>query len=187
MRRAASGALAALALASFAPGIAAQQERHASVVLDGAGGITAIRANATASGGGSALVDLGLRVRFGGAGWVLFDTPTVPPGYALHMAYGGVLAEADLLEGKRGAVVFRTFLGVGNAKVTVPDATVLLGADNFGVLEPEAMGVLSLRSRLGVTLGVSYRATFGVERLPGLRPEELRGATLRLGIRLRGS
>lgn len=166
----------------------AQQERRAAFDLEPAAGVTALRDQPSAFGGGSGLLDLGGPVRFGGAGWILFDTPRLPggaAGYDLHVAYGGVLLEAPLAARSRATLSARLLLGVGNAKVSVPVAATLLGADNFGVVEPEIHASLGLSGTLAVTVGASFRATFGVEDLPGVAPADLRGASVRAGLSFR--
>lgn len=131
------------------------------------------------------------RLRFGGAGWVLLGTTAVPSGnpgspYELRFAYGGLVGELVLVETERGALSLRTLIGAGNAKVTsVPIMTTLIGADNFGVFEPELAGAWRLHRGLHITAAAGYRFTFGVEDLPGVSPSDLRGPSLRTGLAIR--
>ena len=156
------------------------------VTVEGAVGITAVRNKPTAITGGSLLMDIGLPVRFGGGGWILMTTPTVPGGqngYDLHLAYGGALLEVPIATRGPASVTVRTLFGLGNAKVSL---TTLISADNFGVVEPELVGALRLFRQLHVTMGGSFRFVFGVDDLANVAPVDLRGASARVGLSLRG-
>lgn len=184
--------VALLALALTVPGrLAAQNDgaRTAEAVLGAAAGLTSIRGRPAGFGGGSALLDLGLPVRFGGSGWILLSSRSVPGGadhYELRMAYGGLLLESPLWSRNRATIALRTLVGVGNAKVTLPVVATPIGADNFGVVEPALQGALQLVGALAVTVEGSYRAVFGVEDLPSVGAPDLRGPSVRVGLSLGG-
>ena len=59
-----------------------------------------------------------------------------------------------------------------------------LAAANFGVVEPEVTGLLPLHDFVHIRTHLGYRIVYGVEDLPQVEPEHLRGATLTLSLSL---
>jgi len=70
------------------------------------------------------------------------------------------------------------------AKVSLPIVGTELAADNFGVVEPEIVGVLPLRSFAALRAQVGYRLAYGVEDLPQVDAKYLRGATVTVSLSL---
>ena len=59
-----------------------------------------------------------------------------------------------------------------------------LAAANFGGAEPEVTGLLPLHDFVHIRTHLGYRIVYGVEDLPQVEPEHLRGATLTLSLSL---
>ena len=78
----------------------------------------------------------------------------------------------------------RLLVGAGSAKVSLPIVGTELAADNFGVIEPEVFGELALRDFAQLRAQLGYRLVYGVEDLPQVGPEHLRGATFTLSLLL---
>lgn len=141
--------------------------------------------------GGVGLLDLGGRVAFGAGGWLVLGTSRIETGSPendteLRVAYGGVVAEVDLPRQIHGwDLRARALVGAGNAKVADRLIRVQLGADNFGVVEPGVVGSRQIMRHTYLTGGIAYRFIFGVEDLPNVSPEDLRGASVQLGIAFR--
>lgn len=188
LRRGPAVLYAVLALTLLGPGPAAAQDtggRAARAALEAAFGATAVRGKPAPFGGGGGLLDLGTPLRFGGAGWVLLAPRSIPGGsnhYDLRVAYGGVLLDAPIGSLGRTSLSVRALFGVGTAKVSLPIVGTLIGADNFGVVEPEIHGTVRLIGGLGLTVECGYRGVFGVEDLPGVGAVDLRGPSVRLGV-----
>jgi len=129
------------------------------------------------------------RTSVGGAGFqltgrVLLGSPTDLHRTALDFGYGGLVVERLAPSHRSWALAASLLLGAGHA--TARRDGVELGSDNFGVLEPTISIVRALAGPLGVRVGGGYRFVFGVDDLDGVRPSDLRGATLLLGLRLTG-
>lgn len=180
-----------LLLSLAAPrGAAAQQEREAGAAVEAALKLSSVLGDVTTFAGGVGLIDLGGRVAFGGGGWLALGTVRIATARpetdkSLRMAYAGVVAESVIRRGPEWEVRARILVGAGNAKVSDRLIGVQLGADNFGIVEPEVGGSWHLWRGTWLTGGLSYRFTLGVEDLPDISDDSLRGASLRLGITLR--
>jgi hypothetical protein len=158
--------------------------------LDSSIRLTSLRGGAKFFAGGGVLLGVDDRILFGGGGWVLLGKSVVPGAtrasdLELRVAYGGILTETRLAESARGRVVLRSLLGAGNSRVSLPAAGTVIAADNFGVIEPELSASRLLRGRLHGVLGAGYRLVFGLEDLPGVAPEDLRGFSVRIGVMVR--
>jgi hypothetical protein len=142
--------------------------------------------------GGAALLGVGHRVMFGGAGWIQLgesdlDTGGSDAGFRLRLAYGGLVVDWLLMDRVAGRLTLRTLVGAGNGKVflTAGGGETETSADNFGVVEPEVALQRPLLGHLHVTAGVAYRAVFGLEDLTGVADGDLRGPSLRIGLAIR--
>jgi hypothetical protein len=180
-----------LLLSLAAPRAAAgQQEGGARAGVEAALKLSSVRGDATVFAGGVGLIDLGRRVAFGAGAWLALSTVRISTGRpetdkSLRMAYAGVVAEGEIRRGPDWVVNVRALVGAGNAKVSDRLIGVPLGADNFGVVEPEVGGSWHLGRGAWLTGGLGYRFTFGVEDLPDISEESFRGMSLRMGIALR--
>jgi hypothetical protein len=142
--------------------------------------------------GAAGLLSLGGRFAFGAAGALMLGSATVESSGAgsdldLRMGYGGVLFHVTLVGSGDRYVALRGLIGAGNAKINEPVVGFEIGAENFGVIEPELVGALTLAGPLQVGLGAGYRHVFGVNDLPGIAPADLEGfsAAARLSVRIR--
>lgn len=168
----------------------AQQESAARAGVEAALKAGRVAGEATVFGGGVGLLNLGHGVAFGGAGWLALGAIRVGNGRPetdkdLRVAYGGLVVEGVVRRGRGWDLRARALLGAGNAKVSDRLIGVQLGADNFAVVEPEVGGTWQLARGAWLTGGLAYRMTFGVEDLPGISDDALRGGSLRVGIQLR--
>lgn len=107
-------------------------------------------------------------------------------GFELGMGYGGILLGLHYPLRARVGARLGILLGAGHAEVRDRLTGREVGADNFGVLEPEAALSLPLLSWLHLGGGVGYRMTWGVGDIPLVQPEEFRGATGTLSLRVGG-
>ncbi len=140
--------------------------------------------------GGVGLLDLGGRVAFGGGGWILLGQSKISAGSAdadrdLKVAYGGVVVDMELLRNHRWDVRARALVGAGNGKISLRVAGVQLAADNFGVVEPEVCGSWHLSPNASLVGTLAYRYTFGVDDLPNVSENNLRGISLGVGFAVR--
>lgn len=183
--------LALAFLASPARGIAQQaaaREAYASVAA--AVATTQIHEHSATMLGGTALLSLGGRLAFGGGGWVMTKRSTVEgqtagARYDFRMAYGGVAAQARLLGNRNHGLELRALVGAGNGKVRLPVVGTLIAADNFGVVEPALAGTVRLFPGVHLQGSVAWRWAFGVQDLPGVSTDDLRGFSARLGFAIR--
>lgn len=159
----------------------------ARTYLEAGARLTSLRSQAALLVGASARFDLGGPFSFGGSGWLLTDPVEVSTGDAgsglrLKVAYGGVLAGWDVAErsGARGTV--RVLVGAGNAKVVLPVVETEIASDNFLVVEPSLAAVLTLKPWVGLLGEVAYRWSVGVEDLPGVAGDQVRGISASLGV-----
>jgi hypothetical protein len=171
------------------PGHAAGQSPSHRVTagVEAGARISGLRDEAKGLWGGAALLHVHPRLSLGGAGWILHSRSAIDvasPGPDLEMAlgYGGVVADARIVAHHRMAVDIRVLAGAGNAKIIVPVVGSEIGADNFGVLEPEVALTLHLTSALGVKLTGAYLHSFGVEDLPPVLPQDLRAFSAGLSL-----
>jgi hypothetical protein len=185
---------AAAVLATCAP-VAAQEGAAARPTFMATGhasaGIRATRLrgkNALMLGGDVRLrVSRGLSV--GAAGWGLIDPISISSAalgsdLALDVAYGGVVLQYAPRSGGTGRWAVRVLLGAGNGKISLPIISTEIAADNFGVIEPEVLGRVPVWSFLEVQAHLSYRLVFGVEDLPQVTADHLRGASMSLTLSL---
>ena len=133
--------------------------------------------------GGDLRISLDAATSLGGAGWVLvapleIDDSGTGSALELTVAYGGVLLERRLSRPGTTSLGVRFLIGSGSARVSLPVVDTEIAADNFGVVEPEIYGALSLGGRLELRAQLGYRLVYGVEDLPRVAPGHLRGATL---------
>lgn len=138
----------------------------------------------------SILLDLAPRLEIGGTGTFLFGSKTLSGTTAgsdvvMRFAYGGFLARFLLSRQEDRPLWASVLLGAGNAKLSLAVVKTPLAADNFGVVVPELGGSLRLAGPLHLGAALGYRATFGVEDLPDIAPEDLQGVTARLVVSLR--
>lgn len=181
-----------IAFLLLGPGAAGAQQRAPKATFEAG---TAVRATRLRGGtsylaGGSAQLAIHDRFSFGGAGWVLLGASALPgatPSSDLEfrVAYGGVYTEFRILGSERRNVSVGALMGAGNGKVTLPAVGTQIAADNFGVVEPDVSADLALFGRLHARLTVGYRATFGVEDLPGISATDLRGYVAGVGLTIR--
>ena len=190
MRRTGLPALALLLLGA-PQGVAAQTtESRAHASFEASLAETKVLDAGSTLLGGAALLTLGGRLAFGASGALMASSSTLEStgsDLEFRMAYGGVLLQFTLVGSEKDRyVALRGLIGAGNAKITEPVAGFEIGADNFGVLEPEVAGALTLAGPLQVGMGVGYRHVFGVNDLPGVTPVDLKGfaARLRLSVRI---
>ena len=160
---------------------------RASLAVEGSLRLTRIRGETVRMGGAAALLNLGGRFSFGLAGWTMFSALTIErPGGALNFSfsYGGAIGELRLAD--TGSLVYsaRLLLGAGTGKLNLPAVGTEIEADNVGVLEPEACATWSPVRRVRLDAAIGYRAVFGVQDLPGVSGDDLRGPTVRLTLRL---
>jgi len=160
---------------------------RASLAVEGSLRLTRVRGETVRMGGAAALLNLGGRFSFGLAGWTMFsDLPVERPGGALNFSfsYGGAIGELRLADS--GYVVYsaRVLLGAGTGKLNLPAVGTEIEADNVGVVEPEACATWNPVRRVRLDAGIGYRAVFGVQDLPGVSGDDLRGPTVRLTLRL---
>lgn len=171
------------------PGLAAQ-DAAAPFRLELSMGGTSFLGEASAQASVAALLGVSDRISVGGMGSILLGMRTLPgsvPGTdaELRTALGGVVVQVDLGGDPTWSVWLRLTSGLGNAKQNLAVAGTRIAADNFGVLLPELGITHRLTGPLHVGAALGYRATFGVEDLPGVSSADLRGPSGRLLISLR--
>lgn len=103
-------------------------------------------------------------------------------GLDLRVGYGGLVFGYEPSPQWTASPAARVLVGAGNAEVRAIPVGNRLGSDNFLVVEPEAR--LHLRVAPGVFAGlaVGYRMVFGVQDLPDVSPEDLRGLSLTASV-----
>lgn len=103
----------------------------------------------------------------------------------LRTGYGGItFAKRGLLGGWIGAGFL---LGAGNAEIRALPVGNQLGSDNFLVFEPEVTVKLPSWNVVHSALGAGYRFVTGVDDLPTLSADDLRGFTVTLRVVVGGS
>ncbi len=180
-----------LLLSLAGPGALHAQDARASASVETALRIGALRGSAKAFAGGVGLLDLGRRVAFGGGGWILLGTSRIYAGSAdsdrdLRVAYGGVVVAVELVRDARWDLRARALVGAGNGKISLRLAGVQLAADNFGVIEPELCGSWHMSPNASLVGSVAYRYAYGVDDLPSVSEDNLRGMSLGVGLSVRG-
>lgn len=179
-----------LLLTLVGPGALHAQDASARANVEAALRVGALRGSAKMFVGGIGLLDLGGRVALGGGGWILLGRSRISAGSAdadrdLRVAYGGVVAEVELLSDPGWDVRARALVGAGNGKISLRLAGVQLAADNFGVVEPEVCGSWHLSARTRAVGTVAYRHAFGVSDLPSVSGNDLSGFSLGVGLAIR--
>ena len=180
------------ALAIFgvpAQGQATASESPASATVSVGVRRTSLRDRSAWMVGGDALISFGHSFSLGGGGWVLAKPLGISGAEGgsdldLTISYAGVQSEYRLARVGAGGLALRVLVGAGSAKVSLPIVGTELAADNFGVVEPEVGGVLSVGDFVQLRAQLGYRIVYGVEDLPHIDPEHLRGATLTLSLLL---
>lgn len=167
-----------------------QEPAEARAAIEAALRLSSVHGEAAVLAGGSGLLHLGGRIAFGGGGWLGLGTVRIDTGRpatdkSLRLAYAGVVAEGEIRRGPDWDLRARALVGAGSAKVSDRLIGLQLGVDNFGVVEPEIGGSWHLGGGAWLTGGLAYRFTFGVEDLPDVSDDSLRGTSLRVGITLR--
>lgn len=179
-----------LLLMLVVPGALHAQDTRAHASIEAALRVGSLRGSAKAFAGGVGLLDLGGRVAFGGGGWILLGQSQISAGSAdadrdLRMAYGGVVADVELVRDARWDLRARALMGAGNGKITLRLAGVQLAADNFGVFEPEVCGSWHLSRSTSIVGTLAYRYAFGVNDLPNVSEANLRGISFGVGFAAR--
>lgn len=185
------GALLAAAAAAFiasptalvgqAPAAAAGASAEASL------GATALHGGASWTASAAVLLGLTPKLSVGGSGTLFLGTARLAPGsdLTLRTAFGGLVAQLTLAELPGLSFWLRALAGAGNAKVDLAAVGTRIAADNFGVFVPEFGGTMQIAGPLSAGAALGYRAVFGVDDLPGVRPSDLRGLSARILLVLR--
>jgi hypothetical protein len=137
--------------------------------------------------GMAGLLSLDGRFTFGAGGSLMLGPTTVESDGAgsdldLRLAYGGLVLQVNLVGSRDRYLALRALVGAGNAKIEDTVYGLEIGADNFGVVEPEVVGMISLAGPLQLGLGVGYRCVFGVDDLPGVGASDLRGPSAKVRV-----
>lgn len=182
----AAGPLLALVLA-VAPVLGQAPNGRARASLEAGVRGSELNGSTEAIWGGVALLGVHPRVSLGGGGWVLSgksDLTGLASGSDLEMSfgYGGAVVDVLLHGSERSRVSLRALIGAGHARVLVPVVGPEIGADNFGVLEPELVAARWLAGIVSLQAAVSYRFVFAVEDLPQVMVSDLNGTSLTLSI-----
>jgi len=184
-RTATAAAVFAVFFLVLQPGAATGQEARAGGRFDLSLGATPLHGDASALATASVLVGVAGRLYLGGTGSAFLGKRTLAgsaPGTDLELrsAFGGLVLHYRLTPPEGSDLWLRLTAGAGNAKVDLAVARTRVAADNFGVLEPELGLSRHVAGPLHVGVAVGYRATFGVDDLPGVSPADLRGPTARV-------
>jgi hypothetical protein len=164
-----------------------RKEHPARAAVEASFRLSRLRGRTARMAGVAALLSVGDRFAFGGGGWVMLSDMTVErPGGGLDFtfAYGGALGELRLWNDGAKSCAARLMVGAGNAKLSLPRIGTDIEADNFGVVDPEVSASLHVIGPLDLSAAAGYRMVFGVQDLPGVEGEDLRGWTARLSLRL---
>ncbi len=119
-------------------------------------------------------------------GEVRTTAETSPDRSELTLRYGGVrvaMRRPSLGESDPWALSF--LLGTGTARVTSSLLNTELGSDNFLILEPSVERRVSTFGPAELIGAAAYRIPIGAQPLPGVRPNQLRGASVSLSLSLR--
>ena len=141
--------------------------------------------------GGWGGLTFGPRFSVGGGGVALtrsveLTASDVGTGFQLGAGYGGILFrfQHPLGRGVRGQGSL--LVGAGHAEVRDRLTGREVGADNFGILEPEVGISLSILPWLFIEAAGGRRMAWWLEDLPLLREDDLTGTTGTLSIRVGG-
>lgn len=155
--------------------------------MEGGLRLTSVRDETATMVGGALTLHPEGRFAFGGEGWILLNEREIPGEVAdsdlkLRMAYGGGTVRAVLYQGGWSTMEAGLLLGAGTARVSLAVVGTEIAADNFGVVEPHVALSLTPGGPVYLRLLGGYRGAFGVEDLPGISPEHMRGWTLGLAL-----
>ena len=188
MRRIGLPALALLVTGVLSAPSAQAQEHRAYASFEISLAATTVRESTKASAGAAGLLNFGGRFGFGAGGTIMLGPSALEAGgleQDLHLAYGGVILQMTLAGSSRRHLALRALAGAGNAKIKLAVGGAEVSADNFGVLEPELVGTVTLAGPLQVGAGLGYRHVFGVDDLPNVIPADLKGPVAQVRISLR--
>lgn len=123
-------------------------------------------------------------IEIGGVGIKVLEPVDISVGSGgfveLRTGYGGItFAKRGLLGGRIGAGFL---LGAGNAEIRALPVGNQLGSDNFMVLEPEVTLELPSWGVIHGAIGAGFRFVTGVDDLPTVRADDLKGFTVTLAI-----
>jgi len=177
--------LAGVAAVLAAPLSAQSSSPSANAFAEAALGLSRLHEKAAWTASGAALLTVTPRLSIGGSGTVVLGSHSLPgstPGndLELRMAFGGLAGQLALLRRDDRTVWVRLLAGAGNAKMDLAVVGTQIASDNFGVVVPEVGATLRLVGPIHLGGALGYRATFGVEDLPGLAPSDLRGLSARV-------
>ncbi len=141
--------------------------------------------------GGWAGLTLGDRILVAGGGMALtreveLSASEASTGFELGMGYGGVLIQVRHPLTSRLRAHAGVLAGAGHAEVRDRLTSREVGADNFGVLEPEIGVGFSLLPWLQLNATVGRRLVWWVEDLPLVQAEDLRGITGTFSLQVGG-
>ncbi len=185
MRRIGLAALVVLVSVAAAGRASAQQERAAQAMVEASLRATSMRGHSVGMAGGAVAVRVGDDFFFGGAGYLMMHPLDLSrPGSALElrMAYGGLLTGIRIHDGRHLRWTARLLLGAGNAKAVVPVVGTELRSDNFGVVEPEVTASVWAMKLVSMRVDAGYRFVYGVQGLPRVTTEQLRGSFVGLSL-----
>jgi hypothetical protein len=185
MAVAAAVGLAGVAAVGAEPLSAQASPSSAAAFVEASLGLSTLHEKAAWTASGTALLSVTPRFALGGAGTVVLGSHTLSgadPGTDLELrtALGGLVGQLELHRRDDRAVWIRLLAGAGNAKMDLAVVGTQIASDNFGVIVPEVGATLRLVGPIHLGGALGYRATFGVEDLPGLAPSDLRGPSARL-------
>jgi hypothetical protein len=134
---------------------------------------------------------IGRRVALGGGGLAMLENvelvaATSGSGFDLGTGYGGLQVRYWQPLPKGFALEGGALLGGGHAEVTDLVQGIELGADNFFVVEPETTLFYDLFSRVHLGVAVGYRFVWGVEDIPLVTSDDLRGLTAAFTLKIGG-
>jgi hypothetical protein len=157
--------------------------------VEGGVRMSRLRAERVTFLGGTAAFDLGGRFFFGGAGWVLREPLEVSvaegaTGLRLELAYGGALAGWTFARREGARAEARVLAGAGTARLRLRAAGAEIAADNFLAVEPAVAASVPLVGSLGLWAELAWRWVRGVEDLPGVGADQIRGPSVSLGVAL---
>lgn len=157
------------------------------LLLSLTGRSTRVRSQAKILVGGDLRVRLPGSFSAGLGAWGATSATTVPGGstgvdYGMEFAYGGIVVERGMFVRGSTEVGARLTFGAGSARASLPGVNGSSAADNFGVVEAEAVVSRHLPGAVGVRAQLGYRLSFGVEDLPQTVAAHFRGITVSLGF-----
>lgn len=187
------GLLVLLVAATLRPGPAAGQEDRAGGSVSGyvepALKLTRMGGQAQLMAGGLVGLRLGSHLGIGGEGFAALGIVEISGrGYGsareLGMGYGGVTLEYLARPQQRLRWGGRLLLGIGSARAHDAALGIELGSDNFAVAEPQGSVRVRLLPWLGVGVQVGFRLITGLQDLPGIIPDDVKGYTVAVSLRI---